>query len=339
MRRLAAATVLMCVVAALVLPSTAAPTAPGRNGLIAFVSSSGAVAQGIAVIRADGRGFRQLTRDRRDRSPAWSPDGRRLAFERAGRLYVMAADGTRLRRLLPLSARGRQPTWSPDGREIAFIRSGALLVVRDGTRQRLLYRRAGVVANRPSWSPEGRRIAFGVTSEDEQGGFDYGSIVVVSRGGPARRVTDGRGEPADDTEPGTWAQDRGRTGRRTGSESSSRGSSGSCPRCDQDEVFSVKPDGSEVVWITNGYGSEAPASAPDGTRFVAVTASGLEIFSVDGERLATPPPGNRPGVATPAGVRLVLAACALALERAADAWVGGRRPPRLAAIESGTRSS
>jgi Tol biopolymer transport system component len=60
-----------------------------------------------------------------------------------------------------------------------------------------------------------------------------------------------------------------------------------CPRCDQDEVFSVKPDGSDVVWITNGYGSRAPAWAPDGTRFVAVTANGLEIFSGDGERLAT----------------------------------------------------
>ena len=135
----------------------------------------------------------------------------------------------------------------------------------DGTRQRLLYRRAGVVANRPSWSPEGRRIAFGVTSEDEQGGFDYGSIVVVSRGGgPARRVTDGRGEPADDTEPGTWAQDRGPDWSPDGQRIFFTRLVWLCPRCDQDEVFSVKPDGSEVVWITNGYGSEAPASAPDG---------------------------------------------------------------------------
>lgn len=290
---IAAATVLVGVVATLVLPSAAAPTAPGRNGLIAFVSLP---AQGIAVVRSDGGGFRQLTRDRRDRSPAWSPDGRRLAFERAGRIYLMAADGTSVRRLMPPSARGRQAAWSPNGREIAFIRTGALFVVRaDGTRQRLLYRRKGVVANRPTWSPDGRRIAFGVTDADldEQGGLDYGSILVIGRGGgPARRVTDGRGEPSD-PEPGTWAHDRGPDWSPDGARILFTRLVWLCPRCDQDEVFSVKPDGSEVVWITKGW-SWAPAWAPDGTRFVAVTANGLEIFSVDGERLATL---RRPGAA------------------------------------------
>ena len=215
---------------------------------------------------------------------------------------------------------------------------GALLVVRgDGTRQRLLYRRAGVVANRPSWSPEGR-IAFGVTSEDEQGGFDYGSIVVVSRGGgPARRVTDGRGEPADDTEPGTWRRIVVRTGRRTGSESSCAARLAPHPRCDQDEVFSVKPDGSEVVWITSGYGGKAPASAPDGA-LRRRPANRLEIFSVDGERPATLAAPRTAPACSPCRCTSWCSPRAR-IERAADAWVGGRRPPRVAAIESGTRTS
>jgi TolB protein len=294
---IAAASVLVAVVGALALPPAAAPTAPGRNGLIAFVTWADGGAQGIAVIRPDGSGSRKLTRDRRDRSPAWSPDGRRLAFDRGGRIYVMAADGTGVRRLMPPSARGRQPAWSPGGSEIAFIRSGALFVVgADGTRQRLLYRRPGIIANRPSWSPDGKRIAFGVSSESESGRFDYGSIVVIRRaGGGARYVTDGRGEPADDAQPGTWVEDRGPDWSPDGARILFTRIVWLCPRCDQDEVFSAKPDGSDVAWITHGYAAGEPAWAPDGTRFAAVTANGLEIFSVEGERLGTlPRPGTAP---------------------------------------------
>lgn len=59
-------------------------------------------------------------------SPAWSPDGRRIAFRgtcenrtrrcRAG-IYVVRADGTALKRVSP---RGTNPDWSPDGRQIVF---------------------------------------------------------------------------------------------------------------------------------------------------------------------------------------------------------------------------
>ena len=148
--------------------------------------------------------------------------------------------------------------------------------------------------------------------DDERGGLDYGSILVIGRGGgAARRLTDGRGEPAEDAPPDEWAHDRGPDWAPDGRRILFTRLVWLCPRCDQDEVFSASPDGSDVVWITNGYGSEAPAWAPDGTRFVAVTANGLEIFSVDGERLATlrrqgtAPAwaGRASGVAAPPGHR------------------------------------
>ena len=55
-------------------------------------------------MRADGGGVRRLTAfHREDWSPAWSPDGRSIAFlsnrEGVDRVYVVAADGTGLRAL------------------------------------------------------------------------------------------------------------------------------------------------------------------------------------------------------------------------------------------------
>ena len=46
-------------------------------------------------MNADGTGQQNLTRNpARDVAPAWSPDGRRIAFVRNFEVYVMNADGT-----------------------------------------------------------------------------------------------------------------------------------------------------------------------------------------------------------------------------------------------------
>jgi hypothetical protein len=72
----------------------------------------------IYVVNADGSGLIRLTDHLGyDVSPAWSPDGRRVAFtsERDGKgeIYAMNADGSGLTRLTNHPAEDYGPVWSP----------------------------------------------------------------------------------------------------------------------------------------------------------------------------------------------------------------------------------
>ena len=63
-----------------------------------------------------------------DSAPAWSPDGRRIAFESNMdgdmELYVMNADGSDVRQITHNTNWDEGPAWSPDGTKLAFS-SGA----------------------------------------------------------------------------------------------------------------------------------------------------------------------------------------------------------------------
>jgi Tol biopolymer transport system component len=103
----------------------------------------------IYVMNADGSGTRKLTHNnaRFYAEPAWSPDGRQIAFRstRNGNrdIYVMNADGSGKRNLTRNPAKDVRPSWSPDGRRIAFLsdRDGRLeahVMNADGSGQRSL---------------------------------------------------------------------------------------------------------------------------------------------------------------------------------------------------------
>lgn len=95
-------------------------------------------------IRVRHGGFDTLT-------PFWSPDGRRIAFERyddgCHAIYVMRADGSFLKRLTKRRCGGDQDlAWSPDSRRIAFTSFGGLVVMdADGRHRRPLTTDASVM--------------------------------------------------------------------------------------------------------------------------------------------------------------------------------------------------
>ena len=85
------------------------------------------------------------------------------------------------------------PAWSPDGKRVAFTcgkrpeRSREICVVdADGTNQKPLTTRRGVAVT-PAWSPDGRHVAFGVD------GSETGVYVIDQNGADLRRISESRG--------------------------------------------------------------------------------------------------------------------------------------------------
>jgi TolB protein len=160
---------------ALVAPGSQAAS-PG-SGRIAFSLDRNDVSA-IYTVHPDGTGLRQLTRPivrqgfGGDSGPAWSANGRRVAFARD--LPYWGADRFRVH---VIGARGQNedavtsgpfdvmPTWAPKGR-LAFVR----LTVGDALTYSTIYsftpgaRPTELIAGKaditPAWSPTGRTVAF-----------------------------------------------------------------------------------------------------------------------------------------------------------------------------------
>jgi len=165
----------------------------------------------LFLLRIGGQKAINLTEDSPadEDHPAFSPDGRFLAFrsERAGGgLFVMGATGESVRRLTSF---GDNPAWSPDGREIVFGTEGRSdpanrekqselwIVPAAGGEPRRIF--AGDAVE-PSWSPSGERVAFWAI-DIVKGIRDVWTI--AADGSDPRRVTDRQSVDWD----ATWEPD------------------------------------------------------------------------------------------------------------------------------------
>ncbi|MCX7839547.1 MAG: hypothetical protein N2559_08860 [Anaerolineae bacterium] len=162
-------------------------TIPGK---IVFQQATGGV---IYTVNGDGSRLTPITTGL---DPAWSPDGKQIAFARWGAvypgLYIVNADGTN-EQLIYGAPNIRSPRWSPDGRFIAFTQqktgtSGQTLwklgvvelpYLKPGTDEvvpaKLTEPQCGRLCYVPSWNPDSQTLAYvepgaGIFSTSIQGG-------------------------------------------------------------------------------------------------------------------------------------------------------------------------
>ncbi len=151
---------------------------------------------GLWIVPIAGGTATRITDEYGDaRQPAWSPDGRSIAFQsyRDGtwRIWTVGADGSNLTPITSGPFDDREPHWSPDGSTIAFAsdRSGTydIWLLNVATREVRQLTKDPANDYFPAWAPDGRQIAFVSTRTSAPGvyaiGLDGSERLVAASGG------------------------------------------------------------------------------------------------------------------------------------------------------------
>jgi len=178
----------------------ATPAISPDGTLVAFRQSGGANDTGLYVAMVGGDKPLQLTSGPGDCCPAWSPDGRQIAFtrysEKPDAIYIVPALGGSEHRVYSSSGSlGGGVTWSTDGRILAFTESTdtdrrratvSVLSLTDSSVRPITSPPPGWLDHEPSFSPDGTQLAF---VRSTVAGVSNDVFVMPANGGQAKRLT------------------------------------------------------------------------------------------------------------------------------------------------------
>ncbi len=256
------------------LPGTVAGTYPGStDGRLAFGSAVDGNTDIYSVL-PNGEALHRLTTDPLfDACPAWSADGKRIAWchgvQRGGiiEVWTMKANGEEKRQLTALGGRSTFPDYSPDGQRVVFASQPAgatnfdvFVINADGTGLTQLTAEPGFDGD-PAWSRDGRRIVF--TSERSGMGqvhvmdADGSDVVPLTFGGEFK------GQVPD------WSPDGSRIAFAAG---------------DPGDIFVMNADGTDQHVIVSGATDDFGAAwSPDGEQIAFVRFDDRTVYVVNAD--------------------------------------------------------
>ncbi|MDE0185061.1 MAG: hypothetical protein OXP71_06335 [Candidatus Poribacteria bacterium] len=215
----------------------------------------------------------RLKADEQPLGVRWSPDGQRVAFHTKldGNIdiYVVNADGEKLKRLTNHEAEDSWPTWHPSGQRLAFTTN------RDGNYEIYTLTANGNVGvnltndaapdRQPDWSADGRMIAFA----SKRGRTISDVYTMDASGENPLNLTNHRG---DDSYP-RWSPNSQKivwTSRRNGT----------------GDLHTMDANGENVKNLTPGPRCNFdPAWSPDGTMLVLSDAPFVEIAVMESDKV------------------------------------------------------
>ncbi len=184
-------------------------------GQIVFECNPDQIGPHLCIVNADGSGYTQHNETQASNGPAWSPDGKRIAFTayspkqadgswQPDMLYVMNSDGSGLTQLTDIIIKATSPSWSPDGDRIVFsnetytvnnkryyYKNSIAFVSPHGGEVKFLPNssevesEASLAGTEPSWSPDGTQIAFNKRVSD----YESYIYIMNSDGSNQRQLT------------------------------------------------------------------------------------------------------------------------------------------------------